>query len=329
MRYEASTVAHLDDPILLHVRRDYVPLNVEQTVGEALESLRRQDLGERIVYFYVVDGDSRLRGVVPTRRLLMSDPATTVGSLMVRNVITVPDSATVRDVSEMFIKHRFLAFPVVNGAGSLQGVADVGLFTDEIAELMERQSATDVFQLIGLHVARAVSPWSSFKDRFPWLLANIGGGLVAALLAGLYEDLLSAVIALALFIPVVLALAESVSMQSMTITLQMFHAQAATRGTFWSRLRRELMTAALLGLGAGTIVGVGAWLAHSVPMVAVTVGAAIALSMVTASLLGVALPTAVHVVRGDPKVAAGPIVLALADIFTLLFYFNLGVLLLV
>jgi Mg/Co/Ni transporter MgtE len=69
---------HLSDLIFPYVRRDYVPLRVDVTIGEALDSLRSQELGEKIVYFYVVDEDGRLEGIVPTRRLLMSDPGVRV-----------------------------------------------------------------------------------------------------------------------------------------------------------------------------------------------------------------------------------------------------------
>jgi magnesium transporter len=46
--------------------------------------------------------------------------------------------------------------------------------------------------------------------------------------------------------------------------------------------------------------------------------------VVTACLLGVLLPTAVRLLRRDPKIAAGPVVLATADVATLLFYFNIA-----
>src|SRR5437762_2155117 len=70
----------------------------------------------------------------------------------------------------------------------------------------------DLFQLIGVHLAQAqqTSPVTAFRHRFPWLLCNVAGGILAAFLAGLYQDELARVVELALFIPVVLALAESV-----------------------------------------------------------------------------------------------------------------------
>ena len=83
----------------------------------------------------------------------------------------------------------------------LHGVADVSLFTRELANLANRRNAEDAFQLIGIHLNAEASPWAGFRDRFPWLLANVGGGLLAAFVTSRYEALLDATVVLALVHP--------------------------------------------------------------------------------------------------------------------------------
>jgi len=320
------TDLNLDEPIAAHVRRDFTVLRADQTVAQAIASLRKTTLGEKIVYFYVVDPHDRLVGVVPTRRLLMSAPETSVRSIMADNVVTVPSSATVLQACEFFLRHRFLAFPVVDAEGRIVGVVDIGMFADEMFDVAEREQLEDTFQLIGVRLAHArrPSPWQAFRSRLPWLLCNVAAGIVCALIAGAYEGLLDYAIILAVFVPVVLALAESVSIQSTTITLQALHHGEIRWIRLYRLLAREFLTAILLGLACGLIVGGVAWGWRRQAMVAGIIGASICLSMVTACLLGVILPTAVRRFRGDPKIAAGPIVLAIADIATLLTYFGLA-----
>jgi len=326
VRADGATLSHkhLHEPLFAHLRRDFPALLASHTVAEALASLRAKALGERIIYFYVVDEEGRLVGVVPTRRLLMAGQDERLESLMVPDPITLPAHATVGDASEMFLEHRFLAFPVVDSGGVLHGVADVGMFTGELSGLAERHSAEDAFQLIGIHLVAGLGPWAGFRDRFPWLLANVGGGLMAAWVTSRYQSLLDSVVVLALFIPVVLALAESVSIQSVTLTLQSLHDRQAGLLPRGRSLTKELGTATLLGLGCGGIVGgvAGLW-QRDVPLGA-TILVAITASMITASVLGVLLPSTLRWLRRDPSIASGPIVLALADIATLLFYFNLA-----
>ncbi len=316
----------LDDPIDKHLRRTFIAIQEGLTVAETLEQLRTKQLPEQIIYFYVTDPANRLVGVIPTRRLLMSDPATPISALCVRKVVAIPVGASVLDACEFFIQHRFLAFPVVDRERKLIGTVDVGLFTDEMQALSERDAADEVFQLIGVQASRGAqaAPWRGFLTRFPWLLSNIAGGVLCAFLAGFYEDVLDRVIVLALFIPVVLALSESVSIQAMTITLQTLGAGRPTFSALLVAVRRELLTSAMLGCASGLVVAAMAWLWKGDATVALAIALSILCAMVTSCLLGVALPTLVRMLGRDPRIAAGPVVLACSDVATLLFFLQLA-----
>lgn len=319
--------SQLHDPILSYVQPAGLTISPDATVADALDRARNLPDTQIILYCYVVDEDERLVGVVPVRRLLTSAPDARVDTIMIRDVVAIPSWATVLLAAEYFVNRRFLAFPVVENGGRLAGIVDVSLFTDDVLELA-KQSFDGIFQIIGVHATEGRTAWTSFLDRFPWLLCNITGGLLCALLAGRYEALLDHVVVLALFIPVVLALAESVSIQSVTLTLQNLADGAINWAVFGRALLKEFGTAAMLGATCGSLVGLAGWIWKGAPMVGVVLALAIAVAMITACLLGVLMPTALRALKADPKIAAGPIVLALTDLATLLFYFNLaGVLL--
>lgn len=317
---------NLDDPIINYARRDFVRLRSDQSVADALASLRSQEVGEKIVYFYVVDNGDRLVGVVPTRRLLMSPLEANIASIMVDRVAAIPADATVLTACEFFIQYKFLAFPVVDSERRLVGIADVNLFTEEVIGIAEQRSAQRAFQIIGVHVVlgRKVSAWAAFRDRFPWLLCNIAGGLLCAILVSMFESLIGTAVVLALFIPVVLALGESVSIQSMSLTLQALQQERVQLRFLLANLRHELGTAAMLGAGCGLVVGTVAFVWKGRLDVSIAICLSILAAIVTACLMGVIVPTTVRALRGDPKIAAGPIVLASADTATILFYFTLA-----
>jgi magnesium transporter len=321
---------HLDDPISAHMSRDVTTVRQDETVGEVLAHLRGQPLGAKIVYIYVLDASGKLVGVLPTRHLLSSDPGVVIASIMIPRVITLFYLTSVLAACKLFMESRLLALPVVDEEHKLVGAVDISLFTDEIAQISERYSYEDVFQLIGLQMTTLDKPsaWSEFYARFPWLLCNVAGGLACALLASRYEQLLDTVVILALFIPVVLALAESVGMQSMTITLQRLHGEVISSRDVVRAVGRELLVAAGLGTGCGAVVGAVIWFWKGTPAVALAVSVSIALAMITSCLLAVVLPSTVHAMKVDPRIAAGPIVLASADLATLLFYFHLSLALL-
>lgn len=320
----------LDDVVTEHMRTDFAKLNAGQTVGEALETVRLHPPEGRVIYFYVVDDENRLAGVVPTRRLLMSPLNCSIRDVMVPDVIVIPSTATVLDACEFFIFHRLLAFPVVDEEGRMLGIVDVELYTDELSDLERREGNDELFQLIGVHLAdaQATSSWSAFRGRFPWLMANIAGGILAAFLSGLYETELQLLVALALFIPVVLALAESVSIQSVSLALQVLRGRRPTLNSIVRKVKAEAMTGAFLGIACGlTVAAVAlAWLGNWVVVVCLLGG--IAGSVMCAAMIGVAIPNLLRFFHCEPQVAAGPVALASTDMATLLIYFNLARLLL-
>ena len=317
------TPAQLHDPILKYVQPAGLILSPNDTIAVALERARQLPATQIILYCYVVDDEGRLVGVVPIRRLLTTAPEASIDSVMIHDVVAIPSWATVLVAAEYFVNRRFLAFPVVEDGGKLVGVVDVSLFTDDVLALA-RQSFDGIFQIIGVHATEGRTAWTSYLDRFPWLLCNVGGGLLCAVLASRYETLLDHVVVLALFIPVVLALAESVSIQSVTLTLQNLSDGPVNWRVLFRGFGREFLTALMLGGSCGSLVGLAAFVWKGVAFFGLVLAGAITVAMITACLLGVLMPTALRVAKADPKIAAGPIVLALTDLLTLLFYFNLA-----
>ena len=321
-----TAVGHiLGDPVTSHMRDDPTRIPLGRTVAEALEYVRKTPTTGRVVYFYVVDAEGRLRGVLPTRRLLLADPATRVEDLMVRSPITIPHTATVLDACEFFMLHKLLAFPVVDDDGRLIGLVDVDLYTEELSDLDRREGNDDLFQLVGVHLteAEARSTRKQFRRRFPWLLCNVGGGLLAAFLTGVYEDVATLAVVTP-FIPVVLALGESVSIQSVSLALHSLHGARPTWGDYRRRLGREVLVGLALGLACGLVVGlVGlAWKGQFA--VGLSLFGSIAGSVMAAAAVGLSMPIVLKLLRRDPSVASGPIALAASDMITLVVYFNLA-----
>jgi magnesium transporter len=320
------TNVELDEPVTRHLHQDYARILSSQTVGQALADLRSHPPQGSILYLYVVDDEGRLEGVVPTRRLLLAAPEHPVAEITVRRVVALPARTTVLDACEFFIQHRLLAFPVVDDKRRLLGVVDIALYTDKLDQLSDGRVRDDLFQLLGVHADGALdsSPLGAFRRRFPWLGCNIAAGILAAFLTSAYKDELDRVVALAFFIPVVLNLAESVSSQSVSLALQALHGRPPSWRVITSKLAGELATGLMLGLAAGAAVGlVGiVWLGQA--RVALCILGGIGGGVASAAVLGMTLPFLLHLLRLEPRVAAGPIALAGADVITILLYLNLA-----
>jgi magnesium transporter len=315
----------LADPVTRHMRTDPTRIAAGLSVAAALDYIRDHEVGGRVVYFYVVDDDGRLVGVVPTRRLLRARPDTPVADVMIAPVVAVPDTATVLEACEFFTLHKLLAFPVVDTDRKLVGLVDVDLYTEELTDLERRQEGDDLFQLVGVHLTDAEQRQAvlAARKRFPWLLCNVVGGMIAAVIADAYEDV--ATLALVTpFIALVTGMAEGVAMQSVSLALQTMHGRRPTWAALGRQVGREVLVGLLLGAACGLIVGVVAlgWKGSARAGLSLCLG--IAGGVAASAAVGVALPFLLRMIRRDPQVASGPIALAAADLVTLLLYFNLG-----
>jgi len=326
---DVSRLPDFNDPIARHCRVDQPLLKADMTVEQALGAIRQQGLGERIIYFYAVDEHDRLAGVLPTRRLLTAPPRTTLGELMVKRVIAIPATATVLDACEFFVLYKFFVFPVVDVDRHVIGVVDISLFTAEMLEERNENiaaQADEIFEALGFRLShlRGASAWRVFRHRFPWLLATIFSGTMCALLAGAFEATIASSVVIAFFLTMVLGLNESVSMQTMTVTIQALRSQAVTSSWFKVAFLRELRSAVLLGLGCGALVVMIVLLWRKELTAALAIGGSIGLSLVTACLFGVSIPSLLHSLKLDPKIAAGPVTLAVTDFVALAFYFGIA-----
>lgn len=308
----------LDKPLTQLAHVYYVQLFDEETVAQSIERIREATSGDRIAYFYATNKSDQICGVVPARRLLVSQPETLIQDIMIGPVVTIHENATLREALALLADKRLMAVPIVDENNHLNGVIDLEHYTQDAIDLEQREAAETVFQLVGVHIENEqTSIWKQFRGRFPWLLCNVASGLTAAVITGAFDEVLRKAVALAFFFPLVLGIAESVSIVAVTLGLQQMHHPG-------KGFLREYKVAPFLGAAAALLVAGAAfgWL-RSFPIAGILAGAILMGAMI-GTTLGLFLPRLVHKWKLDPKIAAGPAVLAITDILTLSGYLGLA-----
>src|SRR5439155_27303455 len=97
---EPAGIPDFNSRVVEHARKDFPLLDADSTVAEALARIRREGIGERVIYFFAVDSDKRLLGVLPTRRLLTANLDRLLREIMVRRVVAIPASSSVLDACD-------------------------------------------------------------------------------------------------------------------------------------------------------------------------------------------------------------------------------------
>src|SRR4051812_21639639 len=214
----------LDRPVSEFLSTAAFTLPENLTMDEALARLRGRGNAtakSQVAYFYVLNEKDQLAGVLPARKLLMSPGSAKVGDVMLKEIVALRSTEKLADALELFAMHRLLAIPVVDVEDRFLGIVELSLYTDEVFDLAQNRQLNEVFQLVGLHLEqhKQGTPWRGFRLRMPWLLANITGGLICAALGSFFEKTVEHVVLIALFIPLILTLAESIAVQSMTLAV--------------------------------------------------------------------------------------------------------------
>jgi len=313
--------------------KDYVVpvpivLQAEQTIEQAIRSLRKQKIDDKIIYFYVVDHKERLKGVVSARTLLLKDPDLKVSDVMDRTVIRIGAYQTLYDAMGYLSAHRLLAIPAIDHEDRLVGVINVDTYMDESTKVSHAAASHEIFQILGvtLEEGKRRSAWHNYRLRMPWILCNMAGGTACAVISQFFEPVLLKVILLAMFIPLVLTLTESISMQSMTQSLQLLRKQRLSWHKVAQRALGEWKIIFLLALTCGVLVGAISFLWGEGIMPAFTIGVGLSSSIALSASIGTAVPLFLHAKEFDPKLAAGPVVLMFCDVITTVIYLGLSTL---
>lgn len=301
-------------------------LDQNLTVAEVMKDLRTRKIKQDIIYFYAVDKEGKLKGIVSTRELLLANPKDVIKSIMLSKVVKIHAKQTHKQVLEQFERYPLLAIPVVDEENKLIGAIDIQKVSLEPVDFFDQRSRMDAFQMVGITLAekKKVSIFKSYSHRIPWLLCNVFSGLICALISRLFEVVLSKVIILAFFIPLVLTLSESTSMQAMAQSIQYLRRPRF----YWKSLRkkalREWQLVFLIAISLGTLVGVLSLFWGDGLLPSVTIGVGIIIGVTCSSFFAIGVPIFLNRMKLDPKVASGPVVLMLCDIIATGVYLGLA-----
>lgn len=306
---------------------DYVHIKQEMTVGEALERIRRVGLDKETIYIcYVTDNQRRLVGVVSLRELVLAPLDRQVGEMMRKSVIMAHTSDDQEVVARMIKDHDLLAVPVVDGEERLVGIVTV----DDAVDILEAEASEDFQRIVAVTASGGEECYfdlptrNRFMRRMPWLIVLLLAGTISSSIIGIFEEALSTVAAIAMFIPLIMDTAGNAGSQSATLAVRGLATGEIGPGRFLRFLLQEVGTGAFLGLGLGIGAFVLGYILTSQLSLGLAIGSAIICTVVSANIVGMALPFAFKQIKIDPAVASAPLITTIGDAIGLLVYFNMA-----
>lgn len=294
---------------------EYLAYPGSRTIGEViadLERKRKSYADYSIQYLYVIGDSAKLEGVLRLRDLIFSATGAVLKDVMIREPMAISANASLDEVGQFFDRYRFVGAPVVDDEGRLVGVVRRSAVEEADSERAVRHFL-GVSGIIRGEEFRSMPLWSRSGRRLSWLMINIVLNIVAASVIALYTDTLAAVIALAVFLPMISDMSGCSGSQAVAVSMRELTLGLVRPTELLRVIGKEISVGLINGVVLGAALAAVALLWKGSPYLGLVVGVALAANTVVAVCLGGALPLVLRRLKLDPALVSGPVLTTVTD----------------
>jgi len=295
---------------------EYLAYPETATVQEVIRDLQINAEKYReysVQYIYVTTNGQRLAGVLQLRDLLFRPATVCIADIMIAQPVCVRDDATLETLDELFEEEAFMGVPVTDAGGRLLGIIKRADLEEGLAE-----RADDAYLksqgIVGGEELRSMPTLRRSRRRLSWLSVNIVLNIVAASIIAMYQDTLAAVIALAVFLPMISDMSGCSGNQAVAVSIRELSLGLVKPFEIAHVWLKEISVGVLNGMVLGTLIGAVAFFWKGNPYLGLVVGAALAVNTMIAVSLGGTIPLVLRRLKVDPALASGPVLTTITDI---------------
>jgi len=266
-----------------------------------------------VQYIYVVS-KGKFIGVLRMRDLLLTDDNILLSEIVIKDTLTVAVNDSVQDLINFFDTYDFYGVPVVNDQNELLGI----VLRKDVLEFEVEKAQTEGLEMQGIvggEELRTLPVLLRSKRRLSWLSVNILLNIVAASVIAFYQDTLSSVIALAVFLPIISDMSGCSGNQAVAVSLRELSLGVVRPFEVMRVWLQEVKVGLINGLVLGLLIGTAAWLWQGNVYLGLVVGGALAINTLVAVSLGGTIPLILKRFNVDPALASGPILTTVTDMF--------------
>ena len=318
----AQLLTHEEDTAGALMATEYVKVQEGLTALRCVAAMRTQAENiDRVHAVYVVNEDDILVGTLSLKKLLTAKRTENISELYTPIRHTVLSTTPAEEVANTMQKYDLFVIPVVNAAGELLG----RITLDDVVDFIREEAERDYQLASGLteEVESDDSVLRITRARIPWLLIGLFGGLIVALMLGENKGDIESVPALALFMPLIAAMAGNVGVQSSAIVVQALASNKADHNMS-KKLFKELSVGLVNGLILAAVMMGAGYLLVEDQLVTLTVSVSLLTVIIFASLFGTFIPLMLNRFKIDAALATGPFITTANDVIGLLIYFQIG-----
>lgn len=304
-----------------------VPVILENVLVDEVKKILNRDIADfsTINYIYIVNQRGRLLGAVSIKNFFGPKQNLKVKDLIKSRVARVSPETDQEQVAMLALKKNLKAIPVVAGNGRLLGVVP----NDVIMNILHEESVENLLRLSGVNQEESyednglsLSLFKSLKNRLPWLIVGLLGGLFIAFIVSNFESVLSKHIVLASFIPLVVYMSSAVGSQAQSFIIRDLALNKDLN--FIPYLIRHTRVVVMIALIISPLLCFISFFLYGVYAVSLVLALSLFLSILTSIISGLIIPYIFFRLKLDPADASGPIATILQDILSTVTYFSVA-----
>ncbi|MDG2089637.1 MAG: magnesium transporter [Gammaproteobacteria bacterium] len=305
---------------------DAITVRRSHTLDAVLRYLRRHDeIPSMTDNLLVVSRDDLLVGLLPLRKVLVSDPGLTVSEIMITDFEAIPVSMPDNEVAQLFERMDWVSAPVVNEEGKLLGRITI----DDIVDVIMEDADHSLMSMAGLDEEDdTFAPvFKTAKRRAVWLGVNLVTAFIAASVINRFAETIDQVVALAVLMTIVASMGGVAGNQTLTLVIRsMAIGQIGRTNSLWL-MRRELGVGLLNGLLWAFVSALIAIFWFDDNKLAYIFAGAMVVNLIVAALSGAFLPMLLKKLKIDPALAGSVVLTTITDVVGFLSFLGLAALL--
>lgn len=302
---------------------EFVDLKKEMLVGEALEHVRKTAPDKETIYTcYITDAERHLEGTLSLKELVLLPVDKKIGEIMHVEPIFVNTHDDQELIADIFKKYDLLAVPVVDNEQRLVGIITI----DDIVDVIEEETTEDFYRMAAVqptdeeYINTGVFKLAS--KRIIWLLILMISATFTGYIIRNYEDTLSQVVALTVFIPMLMDTGGNAGSQSSTVVIRSLVLGEIAFKDIFRVLWKEICVSFIVGVSLAAVNFCRVYFLEGYSFAtALTVSLTLVFTVVIAKITGGVLPMIAKKLRLDPAIMASPLITTIVDAVALLIYF--------
>jgi len=261
---------------------------------------------------FATSANGKMTGVVEIQSLLLGKPELKLNDVSRTDFISVNHLDVFETLVEHFGTHDLFGVPVLDNNQLLVGVL---LRRDVLEEETYRVSLEHLESqgIIGGEELRTMPILLRAKRRLSWLSVNILLNMLAASVIAYHQDILTSVIALAVFLPIISDMSGCSGNQAVAVSMRELSIGVVEPREVFRVWWQEASVGIINGMVLGLLIGVAAFLWKGNVYLGIVVGSALMLNTLLAVSLGGTIPLILKGFGVDPALASGPILTTITD----------------